>query len=591
LATPGLRLLSYNGQPRSIDTISPQRAQPPVPPAAKPTQARHRQWLALVALTGLLLRLGLPGTLGIDHFDEGIYAFAGEWPFARGGLAAIDPAVIPYGPPVTPMLIGAGYILLGGPSDFAAVLPGIVCGSLAVLLAARLAGRVFSPRAGLFTALLLAVSGQAVAFSRSALTDAPLMMFWLLAMLAGLHFLKSPGFFSAIGMGIGVGLCQLTKYNGALTGVIVAMTAVVDFVFVPRGNKRDTRLLLRRLGWGLFGVMIASLVYAPWFQFVERHGGYRALMKHHSGYMSGVATWPGYLRWQLAQAGVFQYHWLLIIAGCGGLILLGLWGESASGSRIRIRAILATCLCMIIPNAIWVGSMVSSPALIRSGSIGRRMVAVWVIFLSLLTPFYHPYARLWLPTMLASLVVAGWLLDEFWQIEDQDLSFATFLRTRVRQKAALAAGLIWLGATTFHRPADLPSVWSGRGELRSEVAAMVPLVQKATAAGQTVSLYISPAVRWQLRNATPPGGFGPGRIVTLGELKPDQPGPLVIDAGLSNPAELAAVQARQQNTAAGLNPVPDGARYRRGLITILDQAPGAAQGEKVPALGLIWLAD
>lgn len=576
------------GRSTEILTTEPR---PPVPPTVKPSQAGHRQGLLLVALVGLVLRLGLPGSVGIDHFDEGIYAFAGEWPYARGGLAAIDPAVIPYGPPVTPVLIGAGYILLGGPSDFAAVLPGIACGSLAVLLVARLAGRLFSPQAGLFAALLLAVSGEAVAFSRSALTDAPLLMFWLVAMLAGWQFLKSPGFISAIGMGLGVGLCQLTKYNGALTGVIVALTAVVDFIFVPRGNKRDTWLLFRRLGWGLFGALIAVVVYAPWFQFVERHGGYRALMKHHNGYMGGMVTWPAYLKLQLAQAGVFQYHWLLIIAGCCGLIFLGLCHESISDSKIRIRAILATCLFMVIPNAIWVGAVVSVPALIRSGQIGRRMVAVWLVFLSLLTPFYHPYARLWLPTLLASLVVAGLPLDEFWLGETQDLSLSGFIREMVRKKTTVAAAVLWLAVTTFRPASDLPGVWSGRGELRAEVAAMVPQIQKATASGQAVSIFVSPAVRWQLRKATPPGGFGPGRIVTLGELKPGQPGPLLVDAGLLNPAEFAEVEARQKRPSAEMKPGHDPARYKRGLITILDQAPGAAQGETLSESGLIWLAD
>ena len=562
-----------------------------MPPAATKPQTRYRQMLLVVALLGLLLRLGLPGSVGVDHFDEGIYAFAGEWPYARGGLTALDPTVIAYGPPVTPVLIGASYLLVGGPTDFAAILPGLVCGSVAVLVLARLAGQIFSLRAGLFSAVLLATSGAAVAFSRSALTDAPLMLFWLLAMLAGLHFLKSPGFITAIGMGLGVGLCQLAKYNGALTGIIVAMTALVDFLVVPRETRRDTRLFVKRIGWGIIGAMVAGLIYLPWFQFVERHGGYRALMKHHGGYMGGVGTWLVYLRMQLAQAGVFQFQWILMLLGGAGLIGLGLQNSGEAGQKIKTRAIVATLIFWVIPNAIWVGSVMAAASLMRSTNIGRRMVAVWLVFLSLLTPFYHPYARLWLPTMLASLTVAGWLLEEIWLWHLQGFQFTDF-KTHARSRKYTVAGfLIWLAVTTFHQPAALPGVWSGRGALRADVAAMVPEIQKATATGRAVSLYISPAARWQLRTATPAGGFGPGRIVTLGELKPDLPGPMLIDAGLLNPTELKAVEARQKKKAAGLNPAKADGLYKRGLITILDLAPGAAQGETPPESGLIWLTD
>ena len=158
----------------------------------------QKKLLGLIFLTGLLLRLSWPGSIGLDHFDEGIYAFAGEWPFARGGLTALDPALIPYGPPVTSVQIGICNILLGGPSDFSAILPGLLCGSFAVLVIGRLSAKIFTPQAGLFSAILLATSGAGIALSRSALTDAPLMLVWLSTIYYGLHFLIRPSFISSI---------------------------------------------------------------------------------------------------------------------------------------------------------------------------------------------------------------------------------------------------------------------------------------------------------------------------------------------------------------------------------------------------------
>ena len=541
----------------------------------------------LIFLAGFLLRLGLPGSIGLDHFDEGIYAFAGEWPFARGGLSALDPSLIPYGPPVTSLQIGISNILLGGPSDFSAILPGLLCGSLAVVVIGRLSTKIFSPQAGLFSAILLATSGAAIAFSRSALTDAPLMLVWLSTIYAGIHFLKRPSFFSSILLGASVGLSQLTKYNGALTGVIIALTALVDIAYVPREKICDFKLFAKRIGWGIFAILIATLLYLPWIQFVERHGGYRALMKHHSGYMGGVATWFDHLKLQLAQAAVFQSQWLLMILVVVGCIWVGASNQNqANKTKIKWPVVWTILLCLI-PNGIWICSIVRAPRLLRSADVGLRVIAVWLIFLSILTPFYHPYARLWLPTMMACFVVAGSLLDEIWSrqflIELAHLNF----RTMIRKKEFIAGLLIFCVVTSFQIPLQLPGVWSGRGVMKSDIAKLVPQIQSSVSKGKTVSLYVSPAVRWQLRNATPPAGFGPGRLVNLPDLQAYQSGPLLLDRGLLNELEYQQFLERNPTIKKQMNPE----KWQRGLITIMDIAPGASLGSPLPVMGLEWLGD
>ena len=556
-----------------------------VAPAAKIIDTRKK--LGLILLAGLLLRLVWPGSIGLDHFDEGIYAFAGEWPFARGGLAALDPALIPYGPPVTSVLIGISNIVLGGPSDFSAILPGLLCGSLAVVVIGRLAAKSFTPQAGLFSAILLATSGAGIAFSRSALTDAPLMLVWLSTIYCGLHFLKRPGFISAMGLGIGVGLSQLTKYNGALTGVIVALTALLDVAYVPREKVRDFHLFAKRIGWGLFAILIAFLIYLPWIQFVERHGGYRTLMKHHSGYMGGVETWFSHLKLQLAQASVFQWQWSLMIL----VVLACIWvGDSnqnqAKETKIKWPAVLTTLLCLI-PNAIWICSIIRTPRLLRSPEVGLKLIAVWLIFLSILTPFYHPYARLWLPTTMASFLVAGSMLDDIWSSQSlSDLTHLNF-RTIVREKKFLAGLLIFFVVTSFQMPLQEAGFWSGRGALKADVLKLVPQIQASVSKGRTVSLYVSPAVRWQLRNATPPAGFGPGRLANLPDLHAYQSGPLLLDRGLLNEREYEEFLKRNPRIKKQLQ----SEKSQRGLISILDIAPDASLGSPIPGIGLEWLGD
>ncbi|MFM1802403.1 MAG: hypothetical protein RJA81_1755, partial [Planctomycetota bacterium] len=189
------------------------------------TLAKQRILITVIVLTGFILRFWNIADLAIDHFDEGVYAFAGQWIFEPSGIRSLDPGVIAYAPPVTPVLIGLSYFFLGGASDLAAIFPSLICGCLSILIIYWFSKKLFGTQSGLVAATLLSSSGLNIAFSRSALTDMPLVMIWLLTMLAGLNFLEKPRFRTAIVMGFCVGLCQLTKYNGFLTGVIVAITA------------------------------------------------------------------------------------------------------------------------------------------------------------------------------------------------------------------------------------------------------------------------------------------------------------------------------------------------------------------------------
>jgi hypothetical protein len=109
--------------------------------------------------------------------------------------------------------------------------------------------------------------------------------------------------------------------------------------------------------------------------------------------------------------------------------------------------------------------------------------------------------------------------------------------------------------------------------------------------GQAIQLgdlkEVSPAVRWQLRNATPPAGFGPGRLANLPDLHAYQSGPLLLDRGLLNDLEYQQFRERTPRIKNHHNPE----RSQRGLITVLDIAPDTAQGAARPGMGLEWLEE
>ena len=110
----------------------------------------------------------------------------------------------------------------------------------------------------------------------------------------GQRFLERPGPARAAALGLAVGVSQLFKYNGFTSGVIVAASAAVWMV-VPAQKLGSPRR------WPAPGDGASSrrpsrpVCYWPWFQFVEAHGGYRALLAHHRGYLGGIGSWPGHL--------------------------------------------------------------------------------------------------------------------------------------------------------------------------------------------------------------------------------------------------------------------------------------------------------
>lgn len=368
----------------------------------------RREWAFVAAMTavGLVIRIWGLGRLGLVHFDEGIYAFAGAWSLGRGG---IDPLVIPYAPVGFPFLVGLSYLLLG-PSDVAAILVSVATGTLAVPASAWLARRTFGPGAGATAAALAALSGFHVAFSRMALTDATATLTWIVGLIAAQRFLERPGPGSAFLLGLATGLAQLVKYSGWTIGAAAALGALAVVAF---DATRRTRAHARSLfGWGAVAAMVAAAVYAPWFLFVQGHGGYAALMAHHRGYMGTVATWPTHWLQQLRQAsalsGGFPWNATALALAAIGVAIVG--GEGR-GRRVTLAALLGVATTFA-PSTLWWISLAALACPSRDATPGLRLLGAAWVGMSLLTPFYHPYARLWLPLQALGWIAAAGVLRE-----------------------------------------------------------------------------------------------------------------------------------------------------------------------------------
>ena len=367
--------------------------------------------VTVLSLIGGVLRLWSVSRIGLEHFDEGIYAASGLWVFSRGGLSDLNPSVIAYAPPGFPFLVGLSYLGLGV-SDLSATLVSAACGTLTIPAVAWLARRTFGSGAGGVAAAFAALSGAHVAFSRMALTDASFLLFWVLALVQGQRFLERPNTGRALVLGLAVGVTQLFKYNGWLAGLIVTLSAAIWFAAHPREWR--SRHTAATWGFGLAAVLITAATYWPWFAFVEAHGGYRALLTHQRGYLGGLTSWPVHLTAQLGQARALAGGsvWLASggVAAASAMMLIA--GELGSVRRLRpilLLEILSLTGVCLVPNLPWWISLICFPGLVRWAPVAdARTVTVlgtaWVS-LSLLTPFYHPYARLWLP-----LEALGWLI-------------------------------------------------------------------------------------------------------------------------------------------------------------------------------------
>jgi dolichyl-phosphate-mannose-protein mannosyltransferase len=361
-----------------------------------------------ITIVAAALRFNQFGRLGIDHFDEGIYASVAAWSLRPEGLSAIDPGLIPYAPPGYPTLVGLAYVLIG-PSDLSAITVSILAGVASIPIVAWIGRRTFGPSFGIAAAGFAAGSGLHITFSRMALTDATFLLIWLVAIGLGGRFLERPGLVRAVGLGLAVGLAQLAKYNGWLLGVIVAATAAIG-PLVSTVERRQASVL-RTLGWGLLAAIVAATVYSPWFRFVDDHGGYSSLLKHQRSYLGEVGAWPSHWLMQMRQlvalSGGIPGAALGVLIAISGLICVVLLAKAPRKSP-WLRAASITLLVVALGRGQagwWLGLGLSGFFLVdESPSI--RLVAVWWLVLTLLTPLYHPYARLWLP-----LEGAGWLMS------------------------------------------------------------------------------------------------------------------------------------------------------------------------------------
>lgn len=416
------------------------------PPAERQTLLWHWPWplLAGIVAVAAWLRFRGIGTASLSHFDEGVYVISAIDAWQRGPWEFQLP--LPYqAPPLFPWLIALAFGLtqMSIPAMGAAVSAVMATATIPLifLLGRRIAGTPF----GLVAATLLALSDLHVAFSRMALTDAPLTFWFVLALYGtdrladavgrrctGKSGADQPPRWAWVGwilaVGLATGAAWNTKYNGWMP-IAIAMTTAAILLIRGELTRRGPKWLAVRApsqssidsltprGWmltlaGLAAAgMIAGIAYLPWYRYVEAEfpGGYAAVVANHRTYVGGLDGWlpragrllrslPAFrhLGWQIALAA------LVLAAGYALMLAMrrggrpksrrqqaAVAGATLAGGLVILLAgldgaLVLLALAGILPAVLW-------------GDRRAVLLAVWVGSFAVLVPFYHPYMRLLVP--------------------------------------------------------------------------------------------------------------------------------------------------------------------------------------------------
>ncbi|ADG73753.1 glycosyl transferase family 39 [Cellulomonas flavigena DSM 20109] len=451
-------------------------------------RARLHGWLWPLAVTALagflrLWDLGRPHRLVFDEtyyvkqaYSMLMHGYEAEWGqepnprFEAGDVSMLDPSKPEYvvHPPLGKWMIALGIRLGGGVESSAAWrLAAAVCGTLAVLMIARIARRMFASTAlGTTAGLFLAVDGQAIVHSRISLLD-PFLMFFALAAFgcllldreqarrrlavrtaalldAGGPLGWGPGLgfrWWRLAAGVLLGMAIGTKWSGMyFLAVFGVMTVVWDATARRRAGVRPWAVAaLVKDAVVAFLVMVptAALTYlASWSGWFATQGGWdrqwaannpgqgvqwlppalRSLWSYHQGMWSfhnGLETPHGYaagpLGW-IVQWRPTSFHYPPEVSG-----LTGEAAQTACGADSCSQAILAVGNPLIW----WAGTAAILVALFwlvryrdwRAGAVLSGLLAGWAPwFLYAHRTIFTFYSVAFVPWVVLTLVYVLGLL-------------------------------------------------------------------------------------------------------------------------------------------------------------------------------------
>lgn len=521
---------------------------PPSLPAA--IDRTERRWLVGAILLGAILRLGYPGRMAIEHFDEGVYASN----FWFGGNPY--PAQYLYAPPLLPAAIEWTMILAAligvKPTGFIPMIPCLIAGIAMIPSIWWVCRRWFGPVAGLVSAWLVATSDFHICYSRAALTDVPVCLFILWAV----YFIWSA--FSKIHAsapqvverartqtktnsrlpwkdillaGGFTGLAWWTKYNGWLPLAIGVAGGVFWQWLVPVAERRISRIVLCWLSICL----VAFLTWSPvlWGLQDDKIGGYSAVAANHRQYVVGIKGWANSAWTQLNNLGMYENPLDALYAPFSEHLLPTLTDLNDSEANLRTKTksvyeflfrgltpvLFPTLGCVI---SLWVSFHFTVGKQSSNQLIAACLVAAWFGGMTVATPCYFPYPRLVFPWLCAVWICLGLFANSF-QVDGTDRQLPRF---QVRSIYSLFVLLCLI--SLVRTVTGSAFAWQDRSDLQTVSAQIVKAVREdVTRRGKhetetTIYVFAEPAIVFGA-NAEGKSTAVPARDLEFIDVKTDAP--------------------------------------------------------------------
>jgi hypothetical protein len=359
----------------------------------------------LVLAAGSLYLCGL-GTVGFQDPDEGMYAEIAREMLASGDWLVPTFNGVPYveKPPLMYWLTAATLAALG-PTEFAArlwkVLP--ILGSVA--LTGVLGGRLFSPRAGLVGAGILATTLGTFLFSRISVMD-PLLLFGVSLAVCGLSCAGDRGGRGDLWFWLGIAVGVMSK---GLPGLVFPFALLGWWAFAQR-SPGTVRAL-----WTARGVITAVALILPWH---------------------AMASWtvPGFFRFYVVDNQLLRF--------------LGARTYVEDGTSLGALAFLGVTAAALFP---WTPVLAATLERAARGSTrdpGQRFLLGWValvVGLFLASSFKLEYYAL--PAFPAAALLAAALVCRAADAPATDHAAGGALRRWVR--IALAGGVLFCLAVVW----------------------------------------------------------------------------------------------------------------------------------------------
>jgi len=417
----------------------------------------EREWLLAAVVVGVWLRWGCLWRLGIEHYDEAVYAsnlmFGAEGGYAYPGRQYHAPGLVP----AIIEWFTIGWRMVGLPEvRWLPMIPGLIAGTALIPSAWWVARQWFSPVAGIAAAWLVAMSEFHAFYARTALTD-PWLVLWLLwAVHASWQALETGRLRTAVAAGLFTALAWWSKYSGWLP-LAITCAGGLCYVLMSSDRRSNGRRWLRVF---LVQAVVAFVVWSPVLWDCQIVGGYSAVAANHRGYVRGWSSWG--IDWLQQNANVSWYRgWglglatMVIVIAAGTLsaahtprqrqqqawaAAMLLMGVALSHAGYPIAADLCLGLSAAISGLLaWRVRQLTDGEL-RAGCL----LSAWFAGLFLTTPLYQPYPRLCLPLWLAGALGASWWMHRHWGLTAQKAAEPASVKRYRLRIGWLTAGLLVL---------------------------------------------------------------------------------------------------------------------------------------------------